>query len=212
MKLHNTYKRLANGFCLECQKPLPYKHYLCVSCINQLKLNGLEQKRVGYKTVGKATINYQQYLHRKFFNCNAPMQYRGEKVNRLNTNIKEETINKSCDMIHNYLLNSLDTQMTYLYKDIQDLRNTQRRLLYSVTLYAISYYIIELKDYKHKAHYQASIVKMLDNDIKRMWIRTNYNKPNKLTFDSVYHRTLTQNKEIYTAIAKAVAPLMLEVY
>jgi hypothetical protein len=212
IKLHRQYLKLANGYCLECQKPLIYKHYLCTNCINQLKVNGLEHRRVSYKTVGLSTINYQQHLHRKFFKCNAPYQYRGLKENRIKTNIKEETIDKSCDILHNYLLSSLDNQIPILYKDIHHLRNTQRRLLYSILLYGISYYILEIKDFKHKAHYQASIVKMLDNDIKRMWIRTNYKETEKILKRSVYHRTLTQNKEIYTAISKAIAPLLLEVY
>lgn len=212
IRLHRQYMKMANGYCLECQKPLNYKHYLCQNCITQLKLNGLEVKRVGYKEVGLSTINYQQYLHRLFFGCNAPYIYRGNKEERIKTNIKKETINKACDILHNYLLHSSDNQMKILYKDIQDLRNTQRRLLYSITLYAISYYIEENKSFKHKAHYQASIVKQLDNDIKRMFIRTNYKDPKRLITQSVYHRTLTQNKEIYKAISKAVSILLLEVY
>lgn len=212
IKLHNQYRKLANGYCLECQKPLNYKHYLCQNCITQLKLNGLEYRRVGYKRVGESTINYQQYLHRKFFKCNAPLQYRGEKENRLKTNIKQETINKATDILHNYLLNSSDTELSNIYKEIQHLRNTDRRLLYGILLYGISYYIVEIKDFKHKAHFQASIVKQLDNDIKRMFIRTNYKNPDKLIKHNPYHRTLSQNKEIYTAISKAISILIIEVY
>jgi len=212
IKLHKEYIKLSNGYCLECQKPLTYKHYLCSNCLTELKINGLEKKRVGYKSVGESTINFQQHLHRKFFKCNAPMQYRGNKEDRLKTNIKEETIIKCENILHTYLLSSSDEQLRNLYDDIKDLRNTQRRLLYGIFLYGLSYNLLELKDFKHKAHYQASIVKQLDNDIKRMWIRTNYDILKESKIKSVYYRTLEQNKEIYVAISRAIAPMLLEVY
>lgn len=207
IRKHNQYKKESNGYCLQCQRPLQGNfHYLCPPCIQELKLNGLEYRRVGYKEVGNQTINYQQHLHRLFFKCNAPYNYRGIKENRIKTNIKEETIDKMCIKLDSYL-SSLSTNLGELYHHIKDLRNTQRRLLYGITLYSIAYNILEYKGFKHKAHYQASISKQLENDIKRMYIRTHTPE----LVDSCRLNSLSQYKHIYKIASDCTNSLVLEV-
>ena len=204
-KIHNKAMKESNGYCIECQKPVTFKHYLCNVCIRNLKLTGLEQTRVGYKQVGLETINYQQYLHRAYFKCNAPYEYRGIYEDRLRTSITQEHINTATNILHNSLLNLPDCQLKTLYIKIQDMRNCQRRLLYGITLYGLAYYILESKSFKHKTHYQASIVKQLENDIKRMYIRTHINNIDpKHDIESAKHRTLLLSKQLYNIISKTL--------
>ena len=48
----------ANGFCLNCNKPLTYKHILCNNCRTAgLYYDGLEDSRVKFGAVGRSVIN-----------------------------------------------------------------------------------------------------------------------------------------------------------
>ena len=172
----SAYRRLlkeANGYCLNCNRVLSYsRHYLCSRCIVQLKTKGLEDKRVSFRSVGLNTINYQQRLHRVFFGCNAPLAYRGNKEDRIVTSLSQETINKACAILHNYLLNTTTIKRQKdIYLLIKDSRNTLRRILYSLSLYAISYHILNNKDFRSESHYLSSINRQLDNDMMRMYVR-----------------------------------------
>jgi hypothetical protein len=209
--LHISYMKQSNGYCISCQKPLTYKHYLCTNCKRSLVNTGLEPKRVSYTDVGLSTINYQQNIHRIYFGCNAPYQYRGLKENRIKTNIQQSTIDKATHTLHNSLLNIEECNIKQLYKEIQSYRNCQRRLLYGITLYAISYYIEECKLFKHKAHYQASIVKQLENDIQRMYIRTHNNNKDKLNVISSANRNLSLSKDLYRIISICLSGIIVEV-
>lgn len=210
-KIHHQNIKEANGYCLHCQKPLQWtKHYLCINCQRQLKVNGSEHRRVSYKTIGELTINYQQSIHRRFFGCNAPYKYRGEAKNRVRTNIKKQTIEESANKLNNSLLSLQDCELKTIYTKIQNLRNTQNRLLYAITLYSIAYYILESKEFKHKAHFQASIVAQLENDIKRMYIRTHFDTYERL--ETKWNRSMTLSKKLYELIHNSVSGILLEVY
>lgn len=210
---HVRYMKLSNGYCLECQKPISKHHYLCTNCMTELKLNGLENKRVGYKEVGLITINYQQSIHRKLFKCNAPYQYRGIKENRIRTKIKESTILHAVEKLDNYLSNqTTDTKTMELYLQIKKEKNAQRRIMYSLILYSVAYFILDAKAFKHKSHFQASIVKQLDNEVKRIYIKKYFNQNDFLKGTKPYYRTLATNREIFNSILNIIKPILLELY
>jgi len=213
LDLHVQYMKLSNGYCLECQRPISKHHYLCSNCRTHLKMNGLEYKRVGYKEVGLLTINYQQSIHRKLFKCNAPYLYRGLKENRVKTRIKEETILAAVEKIDIYLSNQIEDEKTKgLYLQIRGERNAQRRIMYSLILYCIAYYVLDAKEFKHKSHFQASLVKQLDNEIKRIYIKKYFSQNDFLKGTKLYYRNLSTNKIIFNSILDIIKPILLEIY
>lgn len=208
IKDFRTLYQQSNHLCLECNKPLKYRHYLCTSCIKKLRLSGLEVNRVGYKQVGLSTVNYQQYLHRSMFNCNAPFEYRGLRLNRIVSKVSQSTIDKSCKLLENYFLYQTKvTQQQDLYLAVKDYRNTNRRLLYSITLYAISYFILNNKDFKSFCHFQASICRQLDNDLVRMNIRIHRVKVEK---NNTRDRTMKDMIKQYKVIELAITNMLVE--
>lgn len=203
-RLYVKFRIMDEGYCLECRKPNhKERHYLCPTCLSHLKLSGLEQKRVKFKDVGANTINYQQYLHRTFFGCNVGVDYRGKREDRIKSKVPQEDINKACKVLEKYFLYKTDlVQQKELYMEVKDLRNTLRRLLYSITLYAISYFILNYKEFKSLAHFQASIVRQLDNDLVRMYIRTHRGQP--VEKNNTGKRTVVQLLKQYKAIVSAI--------
>lgn len=195
-------KKLDVGCCLECRRPKRNWHYLCTTCMAKLKNTGLELKRVSFREVGQNVINYQQHLHRAFFGCNVGLDYRGLKENRKKYVIPQEDIDKASVILSRYLsVTTKNAQQKELYLSVKDLRNTNRRLLYSITLYAISYFIEDYKEFKSFAHYQASICRQLDNDIVRMFMRTH--KTAKIDKNNTSSRTMKQMKQQFKAIERA---------
>jgi len=205
---HRHYVKLSQGLCLSCNKPAVSTQYLCGDCFYQLRVNGLEQEYITFTDVGLSVINYQQFLHKKFFHCNAYIAHRGIATNRIKcTNIKEETILKSINRLHNYLIASKIHQIQY--KEVQYLRNFTRRLIFNQLLYSISYNIVNFNQFKSLAHYQTTIVRKLYNDINRAYRRTGgdigvvqpYHKVNRLISN-----ILTE----YNMLVSCVTPLLVE--
>lgn len=204
------YCKLANGYCIECEKPIKKNYYICPRCSIALAGSGLT-RRVYFKKVSDITINYIQHLHRTFFGCNAPYKYRGLKENRIRNNIKQETINELCKKLHIELQNTKLGKLPEFYNQVKDTPNILRRLLYNMVLYGIAYYIYNDKSFDNEAVYQASQVRMLDNQIKRTYIRLNQNEEGDykyLRYDT-YNR-LSRQRLILKIIEPKVAILLSE--
>ena len=206
-KLYKELSRKANKMCLECNKPLTRYSYLCQNCIGKLKISGLEQTHVYYTDVGISTINYQQYLHTRFFNCNARYEYRGLKQDRVKLTIDQSIIDKSSQIISNYLTNiTKDERLIELYSKVKHLKNTDRRLLYSITLYAISYFILNNNQFKTLAHFQASIIREFENTLIRIYYKQYKTKPTSRS--NTIHTNFIDLVARYNTLIRAVEPVL----
>lgn len=208
-KLVAQMRKEANGHCYWCNKPLTsYYQYMCNSCKWHIKARGLEYRRVGFTEVGLNTINYQQLIHRKFFNCSAPYKYRGKAENRVKTMLSEKTIDASCKKLDHFLSNKYYRKE--LYNKVKHIKNSQKRILYWLTLYSISYFILNNKDFASEVHFQASIIRSLDNNVNRLHYRARGERVEELVIEKGKERTMKVLLQQYEAIMSAVQPLLLE--
>lgn len=167
-------------FCPNCNRPKPTNQLYCKHCSKYLLTNGLEKDRIKLGTVGRATIPYQQSLHTRFFKCNAPLQYRGAKEDRIYTKLKEHIVANAVRRLDWLLKREYFTYegKTYrkkikhrkLYKDIKHIKNITRRLLYNITLYFLHY--ANSNDFKSLAHFQSSMIANLHINIENTHMRT----------------------------------------
>ena len=205
-----NYIKLANGHCLECEKPVNRRAYLCAKCSLRLAGTGLS-KRVYFTKISEITINYIQHLHRTFFKCNAPYKHRGLKEQRIKNHIKQETIDELCRKLDIELQNPKLGRIPELYNQIKNTPNLLRRLLYNMTLYGIAYYIYNHKSFENEAVYQASQTRMLENQIKRTFIRLNQNKEGDYSYiKRKGYNNLTRQRIILNIIEPKVAILLSE--
>lgn len=188
--------------CVSCGKPLnivptPY----CESCYVRSVRYGTAQKRIKFSEVGSATINYQQHLHRKFFNCNAPIKYRGIKENRIYNNIEPSCIDNTVIFFHNFL-----TCLEYPYNKMyllinSQFKNTAKRIVYNLVLHYIAYYKYNLWD--NDSSFKSNTLWNLLIHIERTYIRTihtkkygiydrlNYNPKKLLTLQDTIHKHIS---------------------
>lgn len=146
----------SNGYCFECQKPIKTTHILCFKCTKSIKVTGLSNFKISVGDVGKRTINYQQYLHRTFFGCNANYKYRGNKEDRVRTKIKKNHIQELLPRIDKLL----DTYFKELYSKSNQIKNIKERVLYELTLYHIDYYILK-SNYDSELHFKSTIIRRI---------------------------------------------------
>lgn len=211
----------SNGECMECFKPIEVKKYLyCANCRHRMKLTGFERKRVKFGEVGETTINYQQFLHIKFFGCNAHIDYRGKKENRIKNNIKPETIEKAVLKIQNIFKPKFKYNHKYyntpkalldVHQEIKDVRNIHKRLLYNALLYYIAYHVEKNKSFNTELHFQASMMQFFLIHIESTYIRTTKKKlpffnRKRGNFSTKFYYAL------YREINNAITPLLGELY
>ena len=179
----NIIRQQSAGYCLNCNKPQTASFTYCSTCNTELIRSGLERKRVRIGQVGRDTVNYQQYLHRIFFDCNAPVAYRGIKEDRIKVRIPKDTIERATLQLHNLLrdnsytyndkkINKRNYPHTKLYNTISDIKNIPKRLLYNIVLYHLSYYHNDNPEFISMAHFQSSMIQNLLINIENIHLRT----------------------------------------
>lgn len=194
----------ANGYCLHCQRPLTrtISKLLCQMCLRNSIVNGTEEKSVNIPAIGKSTINYQQYLHRTIFGCNADYRYRGLKQNRIKHSITKEDIQIATNKLNTLLLN---TSKQYTATNEQS-RNPKRILFYSI-LYYISYYIENIKDFKSDTHFYMSLYKAIRYIIHNHHYKTSYTKIRG--YNQTYH--IKDIKRDIPILNQIIKPLLLKI-
>jgi len=207
---HTKYRQLAQGLCLNCNKPLGNSRaYLCNRCYEKLLVLGLEPNFVSFGHVGQTTINYQQHLHRRLFGCNVGYIYRGLAEDRLRCDfIKDSTIETACAKLRQYL--SKDRLHSKRYHEIKNIKNFEKRILFTQLLYAIAYYIEDDKAFKSKVHYQATVIHRVYVDVMRLCKRIKCNTHGA----KGYFKELRNTKQMideWHMINKIVTPLLVEV-
>lgn len=181
-----TWQQLkeANGYCLNCNKPVNAAHIYCSSCNNnKLFVDGLEKTRVRIGDVGQDTINYQQYLHRSIFGCNVLAKYRGEVKDRIKAKVKQETLRLSTMRLKRVLsATSFDwlgknyktePYKVNIYNQIKHVRNIDKRLVYNILLYYISYHLNNNSQFKTFIHFQTSMMQNIFINIENTHYRVN---------------------------------------
>lgn len=160
--------------CKHCFKPINYSRALvCNECSRRIKADGFNHHRVRLGSVGANTTPYQQHLHTKFFKCNAPVEYRGTKANRVYNSLESKHILSHVSPFNNRLNQLLPKNMLWLYNQVRHLRNFNLRLIYNITLYHIDYHILRSSHYNNEEHFTSSMVQTLFNHILTSYCRTN---------------------------------------
>lgn len=161
------------GYCRECQRPMGFVYKVCQPCKRRFVTNGYEDKRITFGQVGRSTINHQQSLHTKFFDCNAPMEYRGKREERIYYNIDQRIINAQARKLHTFLF-ELSNKHGYLYRKISSIPNITKRMLYNSTLFYL-HYIHESDNqlFNTHMHLKSSLVNMVLISIENTYLRTN---------------------------------------
>jgi len=207
---------------MNCSKPLTHRHILCFSCrVRKLYVKGLEDKRVKIGQVGRNTTNYQQYLHWSFFKCNVHVNYRGIKEDRIKAKVSDKAIEVATLKLHRalschkytwlgkkYLNNNHNRE---IYSKVENVRNIQKRLVYNLLLYYISYHIENNPEFKTFVHFQASMLNNLLINVENTHIRVNRPKDFKY-FDQ--KRNINKAKYwywLFTEVDNIMKPLMNEV-
>ena len=219
--LFNQQRKEANGYCLNCNRPIPGKFVYCGACnTRKLMIDGLEGTRVRIGMVGRDTINYQQYLHRSIFKCNVHIDYRGNKQDRVKARVSDEAMKVATTRLHRVLscnkytynekeyLNNQHNRNNYI--SIQDTRNIDKRLIYNILLYYISYHINNNHDFKTEIHFQTSMMQNLLINIETTYIRLNQEVD---TFNFQHMRKTNRNTYwywLYEEINSIIQPLMSE--
>lgn len=204
-------------YCPNCLQNTQSSKLYCSSCSQRLLIDGLEKHRIRLGSVGKDTVNYQQYMHRIFFGCNAPSEYRGLINNRIKVKIDKQVINNSVSMLHKLLYAK---RFTYIgkeyianqyynnkYRMICTDKNITDRLLYNLVLYYISYYINQAKHFKSDAHFFGSMLYNLYTNIDTIALRL-YGEPILKSRDEKYKITAKQQYHYAESIDKIVKPVM----
>lgn len=209
--------------CMECRQPTYRKTVYCTKCLINLYSKGLENEKIIFKEVGIRTIPYQQHLHRKFFGCNANVEYRGIKEHRVPNNIKEKTILLAQKKVHLLMtspthryrkkLRTKPSMILDMYEDVKHIRNIDRRLVYNMLLYYIDYYILESKVYLSYAHFQASVTSHFFQYFERNYIRTNENtkKIKGIRRERLTGCNFTLYPYIFEQMDKHIKQLLLEI-
>ena len=206
---------------MNCNKPLTYKYIYCSNCTYKLFSDGLEGKRVRLGQVGLDVINHQQYLHRSIFKCNVLDKYRGLKEDRIKSKVTMKSINiattrlsraLSCNKYtYNEKIHTNNRHNTSIYKAISDVRNIDKRLIYNILMYYISYHINNNHDFKSFIHFQTSMMNNLLINIERTYIRNNQDVNIKYF---KFKRTNNSNKYwywLFEEIDSLIQPLMNEI-
>ena len=212
----------ANGYCLNCNKPLNIAVVYCSNCnTKRLFTDGLEKTRVRIGDVGQNTINYQQYLHRSFFGCNVLSKYRGIKEDRIKAKVKPETLRKATIRLRRVLsAKSFDwlgknwktePYKVSVYNQIKNVRNIDKRLIYNILLYYISYHLNNNSQFKTYIHFQTSMMQNIFINIENTHYRVN--KP-ELKLEDRNKRKYHTNKYwywLFKEIDAIAQPLMKEI-
>ena len=96
------------------------------------------------------------------------------------------------------------------YISIQDTRNIDKRLIYNILLYYISYHINNNHDFKTEIHFQTSMMQNLLINIETTYIRLNQEVD---TFNFQHMRKTNRNTYwywLYEEINSIIQPLMSE--
>lgn len=213
---YNQQVQTCQKHCLNCNRPLIIKHNLCQFCHIKLLETGLEYKRITSGQVGRHTINYQQYLHTSFFGCNVHYNYRGIKEDRIKAKAKRETIELASRGISNLFSRShytylgktypIQSDIQIKFKEISDVPNLSKRLLYQATLYYISYHI-KNELFKTEAHFYASLYHNLLSTIRNRHCRITREKQSKkkLERSKHYYYTVLELDKLLTPVLRDVS-------
>ena len=206
-KLRQDVKEKSDGYCECCIKPISYSKYLyCSDCFRMLFITGQEKKRVKLGDVGLDVVNWQMSLSKSFFKRKGahistaypPLKYRGRSEDRLSYTLEPMQIDIATTKLRNILLAQeyiwnnkkyyIRNNMIHIaYDNIKEVRNIDKRLLYNLVLYFISYYINNNSSFKSYPHFISSCVHAMFNHIKRTVIRTNIDKQEYLSSLPIHH-------------------------
>ena len=214
--------KIANGYCLNCQKPLTHRHMYCSGCIrNKLFIDGFEGSRVTFGDVGIDTIPFQQFLHRSIFDCNVFVDYRGKKEDRLKAKISKKTLNRATIRLNKalscakYTYNNKEyfnnKHNREIYMQVKDVRNIQNRLIYNTLLYYISYHLNNNTQFKTFVPFQTSMLHNLLINVENTHIRVN--RPENRRY---YNQKRKSNKAkywywLFEEVDSIIEPLLYEV-
>lgn len=219
--LYKEVKKQADGYCKNCLKPINMRLY-CSTCFRHILTNGLEGYRIKLGSVGKDTTNYQQHLHRLFFKCNAPVKYRGLKENRIKHKIEPSKVQIAEDKFRSLMLKTdyvynnrgyskENIHMTLFRETNGCVANYNRRLLYYICLYYISYYLNNNKSFKTLAHFQASMLQNLHINIENTYLRTTGSLPDGVK-TSRHNYTTKYYYYLYEQITSIVSPIISSIH
>jgi len=194
---YNHDLKVANGYCLNCNKPLKWKHIYCENCgSRKMFSDGLEGSRVTLGLVGHNVINYQQYLHRSIFDCNALDKYRGVKEDRIKAKVSKKAMNTATIRLRRALSCSKFVYLgkthynnkhnVKIYNQVKDVRNIDKRLVYNIAMYYISYHIENNPQFKTFIHFQTSMLNNLLINVENTHLRVN--KPTDLLYSYSYRK------------------------
>lgn len=191
-------------FCAECHKPIYYFYNICTSCSRSLTLRGFENHRVRLGAVGKSMIPYQQYLHRRFFGCNAPVKYRGTKEERIKLKISQYTITRASMKLDHYL-GSMDNKHGIIYRRLE-VKNLAKRILYYSTLFYLHYIYVPEKDnlFASKEHLTASINLMILIHIENTYLRVTGSDTREDILRHIYSDRVHYGVRFYRALGLEV--------
>lgn len=213
---------VANGYCLNCNAPLRIRHTLCGKCMKTgLFYDGFEDSRVKIGSVGRDTINYQQYLHRSIFDCNVHFKYRGTKEERIKARVSKKAMNKATIRLNTALSSVKYTynEVQYhnnkhnrkIYNSVKDVRNIQERLIYNVLLYYIAYHIDNNIQFKSFVHFQVSMMHNLLINVENTHIRIHRPENFKYFNQRRKNNTAKYWYWLFKEIDSIVNPLMNEI-
>ena len=182
--------------------------------------DGLEKHRVRLGSVGEDTKNYQQYLHRIFFGCNAPVKYRANINERVKVKLDKNIVAYASHKLHSVLY---DARFRYLEKDyianryfnnkyraIFTARNSAVRLLYNMVLYYISYYINENNEFKSDAHFYSSMMYNLYTNIDTIAYRI-YKLPLTNSRDEKYKISAKQHYYVLESMDSIINEMLVQI-
>lgn len=168
-KIFLQLKKEAGGYCYYCQKPLTsiekkksiycnkhYKQKMIYSLIKPVRTNELFTY----------TMNYHQHLHLLLFKCNVSISLRGIKENRIKPN--KIDYSKYLDKLDLLILQV--ERLVPFYNHIKQHTRITKRLLYNITLFYISYYIIN-KPFVSEEQFNASVTRHIFYYIQKTYIR-----------------------------------------
>jgi len=216
---YNQDIKVANGYCLNCNKPLTYKAIYCTNCTHKLFDKGLEDSRVTIGMAGRNAINYQQSLHRSIFGCNAHIDYRGLKENRIYTRVSKEAMHIATTKLRRTLLSKsyvylgkrrqVNKYSRELYEQILDVRNLDKRIIYNILLFYISYHIENNHEFKSFVHFQVSMLHRILIDIEWIYKRINNTLPPR--FSGRGRHIAKYWYWLFNEIDSTIKPLMNEI-
>ena len=171
----------SNGLCLECNRRTP--KMFCGVCHLNLTQHGLEPIRVSFTDVGQSTINYQQRLSRRVLGYNAPPAYRGNKSDRIKPIIPKQEVEPTVKYLQHKLSSIPNKYLLSLYNKIKHIPNANNQILYIILLYNISYHIEQSPIFRNELHYQVSLSKAIENQIRRIYTKNFTHPKHRLSRD-----------------------------